>query len=458
MIRSLQFRLLVAFSLIIVLIIGVGSVFVARSAASEITAFQQHEDDLRVARIESTLTNMYLTSQGWSDIQPFVQQMGTVFGQRLVLADSSGTVVADSDTSGKSFVGKAADKQWAPAAVQLQPVLTSAGPQPLGTLYVNPETAGQANPVQGLVDSVNHFLLWGGLAAVLIAFLVTFWVSRRMTAPVHALSVAARRLGQGDFKQRVAVRGNDEIAELGRSFNLMAGDLEQAEQVKKDMVSDAAHELRTPLSNIRGYLEAMKDGVVQPDAVAIQSLHDEALLMSRLVDELQELTLADAGRLQLFIQTEDMNELARNAAAAVQAKAESLQLSVKMELAASLPPCRVDAQRVGQVLRNLLANAMAHTPPGGAITISTREEEAQVRVEVADTGEGISPEDLPRVFERFFRSDRSRARGTGGSGLGLTIVKRLVEAQGGTVGVSSEAGRGSVFWFTVPEGNLETEK
>lgn len=453
MMRSLQFRLLVAFTLVIVATIGAVSIFVARSASNEIRDFQRQSDAARAVRVQSVqsaLRQMYTRGPGLGDIQTSVEQLGTKLGERVVLADSGGIVVADSVTdSGKDFVGKPSNPKWAAAGLPVQ--YGEWGMMSVGTLYVNPEAAGRDNPVQGLVDSVNRFLLWGGLAAVAAAFLVTFWLLRRMSAPVHALTTAAKRLGQGDFKQRVVVRGNDEIAELTRSFNSMAGDLEVTEQVKKDMVSDAAHELRTPLSNICGYLEAIKDGVVQPDAASIQSLYDEALILSKLVDELQELTLADSGKLQLFLQAEDINELVKNAAAAVQLKVETAGLTLKLELAEGLRPCKVDAQRIGQILRNLLANAVAHTSSGGGITISTHDAGGQVRVAVADNGDGIAPEDLPRVFERFFRGDRSRTRGKGGSGLGLTIVKRLVEAQGGTIEVHSELGKGSTFSFTVPK-------
>ncbi|MDO8472635.1 MAG: ATP-binding protein [Dehalococcoidia bacterium] len=442
MTKSLQFRLLIGFTIVIVLAIGAVSIFVARAASREIQAYQQRADDAQDIRVESMLTQIYLQRQGWTDIQPFVEQLGTIYGQRVVLADSTGTVVAD---SGKTFLGKQYDTRWMPAALPLQ-----RGPTRVGTLFVNPELIG-LNPVQSLVASVNRFLLLGGLGAILLAFAFTFWLSRRMSAPVHALTTAAGRLGQGDFSQRVDVRGDDEIAELGRSFNSMANDLAQTEQLKRNMVSDAAHELRTPLSNIRGYLEAMKDGVVAPEPAALQSLYDEALLMAKLVDELQELTLADSGKLELFRQPEDISELVRSAALAIQPRVDSCGLSLELDLAQGLPKASVDAQRIGQVLRNLLSNAVAHTPGGGRISISTWDAGSRVAVSVADTGEGIGLADLPHVFDRFYRADTSRSRATGGSGLGLTIAKRLVEAHSGVIEAQSEPGRGSKFTFTVPK-------
>lgn len=441
MTKSLQFRILVAFTLVIVVAIASVSIFVARAATRAIQDYQQHEEDARAIRVESMLMQIYLQRQGWADIQPFVEQLGSLYGQRVVLADSTGLVVAD---SGRTFLGKQYDQRWIPAALPIR-----RGPVMVGTLFVNPELTG-LNPVRSLVSSVNRFLLIGGLVVVLLAFAVTFWLSRRMSAPVHALTTAAGRLGRGDFSQRVNVRGDDEIAELGRSFNSMANDLEQAEQLKRNMVGDAAHELRTPLSNIRGYLEAMKDGVIAPEPAALQSLYDESILMMKLVDELQELTIADSGKLELFRQNEDVNELVRAAALAIQARVDMGGLSLELELSPGLPQASVDAQRIGQVMRNLLGNAVAHTPRGGRITISTRGDGSGVAITVADTGEGIGPDDLPHIFDRFFRADKSRSRATGGSGLGLTIAKRLVEAHGGKIQAQSEPGKGSRFTFTVP--------
>ncbi|MBI2854225.1 MAG: HAMP domain-containing protein [Chloroflexi bacterium] len=441
MIRSLHFRLLLAFTIVIFVAIGAVSVFVARSATSEIHQYQRSSNETRSARVQFVLTQIYVQRQGWSDIQPFVEQLSTLYGQRVVLADGGGKIVADSS---RSLLGKQNDPRWAASGQLLR-----RGPVVIGTVYVNPEANDDS--VQSLVSSVNRFLVLGGLMAVAAAMVFTFFLSRRISAPVHAIAAAARRMGQGDFKHRVTVRGNDEIAELGRSFNLMADDLARAETLRRDMVSDAAHELRTPLSNIRGYLEAFRDGVAQPDAAAIQSLHEEAVAMTKLLDDLQELSLADAGKLDLFLQPQDVNECVKGAAVAIQPRLDNSGLSLNLDLASELPLCLIDSRRIGQVLRNLLANAVTHTPRGGVITVSTREIGGYAEVAVSDTGEGIPAEYLPHVFERFYRVDRSRNRETGGSGLGLTIVKRLVEAHGGTVKVQSEVGKGSRFSFNMPE-------
>jgi len=286
--------------------------------------------------------------------------------------------------------------------------------------------------------------------AVAIAVAITFFLSRRILAPVKALTSVVKRLGRGDFSQRVQVKDKGELGELAQAFNAMASDLEHMEKLRQNMVADVAHELRTPLSNIRGYLEAIRDGVIKPDKKTIRSLNEEAVLLSRLVDDLQELALAEAGELKLVYQTEDISKLVSQTVASIQAQAKAKGLVVSTSLPDGLPPVNIDYHRISQVLRNLLENAVAHTAKGGTITVAAKQQEKWVEVSVTDTGEGIPAEDLPNIFERFYRVDKSRTRATGGSGLGLTIAKRLVEAHGGKIKVQSEMRKGSCFTFTIP--------
>ena len=266
----------------------------------------------------------------------------------------------------------------------------------------------------------------------------------------QTICLAATNYGLGDFSQRVQVKDRSELGELADTFNSMANDLERAEQLRQNMVADIAHELRTPLSNIRGYLEAIRDGVIEQDVDTIRSLDEEATLLSRLVDDLQELSLAEAGELKLICQAENIGELIKQTVDGVQAQATAKGLSVSVELPDKLPPVNIDSHRISQVLRNLLENAVTHTAKGDVITVSARQQENYVEVAVNDTGEGIPAEDLPNIFERFYRVDKSRARATGGTGLGLTIAKRLVEAHGGKIEAHSELGKGSRFAFTLP--------
>jgi len=230
----------------------------------------------------------------------------------------------------------------------------------------------------------------------------------------------------------------------------MAADLQRTEQLRLNMVADAAHELRTPLSNVKGYLEAIRDGLKEPDAGTIQSLDEEVTLLSRLVDDLQELSLAEAGELTLRCRPEDITGIIERAVAARHPRATAKGISLSADLPDELPRVNVDPDRISQVLRNLLENAVAHTARGGAVSVSAEQQGDRVAVSVTDNGEGIPAEDLPNVFERFYRVDKSRTRATGGSGLGLTIARRLVEVHGGRIEAFSEPGAGSRFTFTIP--------
>jgi len=440
MIHSLQFRLIVAFTLVILVTVGTVFFFVTRSTGGEIQQYEERGEQIRTARMEHVLSSYYSRRGDWMGIQPFVEQMATLYGRRIVLTDSKGIVVADSqgDLVGKSYhpssPGRALSSQWEQGN--------------MGTLYIGP--LADLPSTESLAESIKRFLLWGGSLAIAIALVLTFVLSRRILAPIRTLTLTAKRLGQGDFSQRVKSRDKGELGDLARTFDSMADDLERAERLRRNLVADTAHELRTPLSNIQGYLEAIRDGVVKPDVATINSLYEEVTLLSRLIDDLQELALAEAGELKLVRQTEDIAGVINQAVAAMQAQATAKGISLLTDLPSGLPLCNIDSHRISQVLHNLLDNAVAHTAKGGTITVTARQQDNWVEVTVSDTGEGIPAEDLPNIFERFYRVDKSRTRATGGSGLGLTIAKRLIEAHGGKIEVQSELGRGSRFAFTLP--------
>ncbi|HSF39168.1 MAG TPA: ATP-binding protein, partial [Thermoanaerobaculia bacterium] len=263
-----------------------------------------------------------------------------------------------------------------------------------------------------------------------------------------ALTAAAR---SGDPDRRVEVPpGRDEIGELARAWNDLADRRATAERLRRNLVSDVAHELRSPLTNVRCQLEAIQDGLVRPEPAVIESLHEEALLLERLIDDLQDLALAEAGQLSLERRPLDVAEEVGQAVQALAPRTAERGLRVEVDVPADLPRADADPRRVAQILRNLLGNAVTHTPPGGAVRVRARAAESGVEVTVEDTGPGIPPEHLPFLFERFYRADASRSRETGGAGLGLAIVKQLAAAHGGRVWVESEVGRGAVFGFWLP--------
>ena len=444
MIHSLQFRLLLAFTAVILVTIGTVFFFINQVTQDEIRQLEEHANQLRIGRMHSELFRYYLQRGDWEGIQPFIEQWGNLYEKRIILTDYSGVVVADSegDLLGESHIPDSGGN----------PVSFGFLSGVVGTLYITPVSSSGVDftALQITFKSIGLFFIWGGLIAGAIALIMTFFLSRRILAPVRSLTSAAALLGRGDFHQRVQIKDKGELGQLADTFNSMAGDLERAEQLKRNMVADIAHELRTPLSNIRGYLEAVRDGVKKPDTDTIHSLEEEASLLSRLVDDLQELSLAEAGELTLVRQAEDLVGLVSQVVAAVEGYVSAKGLSLTVEIPEKLPPVNIDSHRIGQVLRNLLENAIAHTGAGGTVTVTARQRENCVEVAVSDTGEGIPPEDLPNIFERFYRVDKSRARATGGSGLGLTIAKRLIEAHGSSIEACSEPGKGSTFTFTLP--------
>jgi signal transduction histidine kinase len=441
-VHSLRFRLLVAFTLVILVVVGAIYFFVSQTTQGEVRRYGERSEQARFGRVAFELHRYYREHGDWEGIQPYVDQWGSLYGRRIILTDSSGIVVADSQ-------GELLGQQYLPDTPGMRFPPPWEGDS-VGTLYMSPEPSAVFPSPLSLSQTISHFLLWGALLAAAVAFLITYFLSRRISAPVKTLTLAARQMGQGDLSQRVRSKEKGELGELAQAFDTMAENLERGEQLRRNMIADIAHELRTPLSNLKGYLEAIHDGVVKPAPDAIRSLDEEANLLSRLVDDLQELSLAEAGELKLDCQTEDIIKLLKQTVAMRQTHAAAKGVLVSANLPKKLPPVNIDTHRISQVLFNLIDNAITHTPRGGSITIAARHLGNWLEISVEDTGEGIPAEDLPNIFERFYRVDKSRARATGGAGLGLAIAKSLVEAHGGRIEVRSEEGKGSRFSFTLP--------
>jgi signal transduction histidine kinase len=440
--HRLWFRLSVTFAAIILVTVGTIYLVVSQRIAAEMAYYKIISAQYLSDQIRSKLYLQYLDKGNWDDVQSLVEALG-VSGTRIILVAANGRVIGDSkrELLGMNYT----DSQVNALNMTLRGLF-------LGKLYISSDPTAEpyVAPFLRLSASINRSFLIGGSVAIAIALLLTFILSRRITSPIGALAKAARRLGRGDLSQRVQLSGEGEVAALGQAFNSMAGNLERAEQLRRNMVADVAHELRNPLSNIQGYLEAIGDRVIKPDATTIHSLSEETALLSRLVNELQELSLAEAGELKLVYQAEDITKLVKEAVNPWQPKVTAKEISLSLDLPDNLPLVNIDWQRVNQVMHNLLENAVAYTHKGSAINVAASAKGKWVEVSVSDTGEGIPAQDLPHIFERFYRVDKSRARATGGRGLGLTIAKRLVEAHGGTITVESELGKGSRFSFTLP--------
>jgi two-component system sensor histidine kinase BaeS len=296
-------------------------------------------------------------------------------------------------------------------------------------------------------------------AAALVALLAlvgTALLSRRVLRPIAVLTAASQRLGAGDLTLRVPAVGRDELAQLARSFNRMADSLQRGEERQRRLVADVAHELRTPLANLRGYLEALKDGVLPTSPELFASLHEEAVLQQRIVDDLQDLALAEAGVLAYHMASTDLVELLETCGSAQQGAAEAAGVALRVVDDGPVIAL-LDPDRLRQVIGNLVANAVRATPRGGAVTLSaTGPVAGWATIEVRDTGVGIAAANLPHVFDRFWRADAARGRATGGSGLGLAIARQIIADHGGQIRVDSELGAGTVFTITLPARDKST--
>jgi histidine kinase len=304
---------------------------------------------------------------------------------------------------------------------------------------------------------VNQALFLAASAATLSAVLVSLLVSRRVVEPVRRMMAASRRIADGHYGERVLLRGipapeeMDELDQLGVSFNQMAARLERTEEMRSQLIGDVAHELRTPLSTIKGSLEGLLDGVLAPDEASLMQLHREAERLQRLVADLQELSRVEAQAFELERRPASVEELVTTAVERLRRQFDDKGVRLEIDLPAGLPAVLADEDRIGQVLMNLLGNALQYTPAGRAVRVRARQAEAEVQVEIQDDGIGIPAEHLEHIFTRFYRVDPSRSRAGGGSGIGLTIAKHLVEGHGGRIWAQSAgAGKGGRFTFSLP--------
>jgi signal transduction histidine kinase len=298
------------------------------------------------------------------------------------------------------------------------------------------------------LNQLRLTLIVAAVAAGGIGAILGLIISRTIAAPLDDLAKAAQDFAAHRWERRASVKGASEIAAVARSFNAMADELQRAETLRRNLMADIAHELRTPLTVMQGSLRALLDGVYPLELHEIASIYDETRLLSRLIADLRELALAESGQLALNMQAVEIVPLLQATADQFSAAADSQQTRLLLSNTAASPCVQADPDRLKQVLHNLLTNALRHTT-SGTITVSGEVLGECIKVSVQDTGEGIAPEDLDHVFDRFYRADSSRSRSTGGSGLGLAIAKAWVEAMGGTIGVTSQPGHGSTFWFTL---------
>ncbi|HMQ33462.1 MAG TPA: ATP-binding protein [Chloroflexaceae bacterium] len=335
--------------------------------------------------------------------------------------------------------------------VNAAPLTLGSAAAETGQLDQAAASAAQTPLLQQFQTVVQQALFISGFAALAMAIVVSLFVSRRIVEPLLTLSTVSRRLAEGFYRERTRISSDDEIAQLSQSVNQLADALDTTERRRLALLADVTHELRTPLATIGGYMEGLLDGVIKPSTQTFSLILNETSRLQRLIEDLELLSRVEAGQLPVVARRTDLEEVLAGVVAQFEPIFAHNQVSLLLEVEAQLPHVWADPDRVNQVLINILSNAFRYTPPGGQVLVRAAYHEQMVVVAVRDTGVGIDAEHLPHVFERFYRVDKSRARQSGGSGIGLAIARHLVYAQGGEIWAESDGqGKGTTFSFSVP--------
>ncbi len=444
--RSLSTKLVLAFALTSLAGIALVALFLRESVVSEFDAYvlQQRRTEFVVQ-----LSAYYAQQHTWRGVdelmrKPRPAQSDGDTGPRIdfILADTDGTILVSPNPLWR---GRAAPAE----AFALGTPVTVAGETVGMVLTIAPPTRRDSAELLYLART-DHALAAAGLGAVAVALVLGLLLARVITRPVRDLTAAARAIANGDLRQHVPVRSRDEIGELAVQFNHMSADLDRATELRRRMTADIAHDLRTPLTVLAGYLEAIRDETLRPTPARLTAMYDETQVLLHLVEDLHTLSLADAGELPLKRQPVELQPLLERVAYLYQHAATQAAVTLSVQVPPDLPTVNGDVEQLARVLGNLVSNALRHTPATGAVTLVAYQTSAALVIEVTDTGCGIPAEHLPNVFERFYRADEARHQTTGGSGLGLAIVRSIIEAHGGQIRVTSSVGAGCTFTISLP--------
>ncbi len=468
--QRLWVKLLGAFTLIIVLGVATTVLLTRQGTATRFSHFMANDQMFQPEHLQTDLVAYYQQNGGWQGIGTIFPQvvrhassggmMSGMMGHAMGMYDSQ-IVLLDENSQAVARIGsraagsRAADQQGEnTTGLTGHPWPIQVDGRQVGVLLIDGELMTDVDSSGNtLLSGVTRAALIAGLLAGLVAFALAIVLVRQITHPLTELNDASQRIAQGDLTARVPQEGTDELGQLGGAFNRMASALETQETLRRHLMADVAHELRTPLTAIQGTVEALQDGIFPLTPDSLTPIHEETLLLNRLVEDLHALAQAEAGRLSLNLADLDMSELTEKIVTGLLPVAQ--QTGIHLSWQVTTPPTTLpgDAQRIGQVLTNLLSNALRHTPAGGKIEVTVKHQTGGLLLSVQDSGPGIAAADLPHIFDRFYRGDRSRSRETGGSGLGLTIARQLVEAHGGRIWVESPPPgqeKGSVFHVLLP--------
>lgn len=475
--KTLNSKLLASFLVVVLVTVGLTSLALSLITGSQFSSYLRRGAEVRSQSLATFLVDSYLKNGNWQEAQEVISGLTTMMGDHIVVVDRSNTVVA---SSSEELVGQKIEEpqDWTAKI----PLVTGQGEQ-LGTLYLvgghmpghrrmmgmmgngMGEMMGQSGPMSppitivdsssaGLerefLDSIRNSITIVALISLALAIVISLYLARSITRPLQDMIKVTRSISEGDLSQRARAESQDELGALAQSFNIMADDLAKQEKMRRDLVADIAHEFRTPLTTIRGYVESILDGVKKPDQDILGRIGAETERLTTLISDLQELSRAESGKLSLEKKPVDLNVLVEEVLPKFEKEIAEKEIQVETDLYGSLPLALADERRIGQVLENILNNAIKYNYQKGRVRVSTREEGEGVRITIADTGQGISFQDLPYIFERFYRGDKSRSRHAGGTGVGLSIARNLVEAHRGTISVQSQPGQGSTFSVWVP--------
>ena len=431
---KLTFKLTLAFLFVSIIAVGLAAVFIWGMISYQ---FNRYLRDQQTNTFVAAVTTYYQAHDSWSGVQIYLQSQGLLPPptasnpppQPYILVDANREVlVASSPYSVGEKVRQGDMDKGFPIQINGQTV---------GTVISTGQPLARKPLDQKYIDQINQALWIAGLGGVLLALILGLFVARSLTRQIREIANATYEMAQGKLDRKVPVRSKDELGELAQSFNQMSAELAQANQARRQMTADIAHDLRNPLTVIGGYLESLQDGKLQPTPERFQVMQTEVEHLQHLVDDLRTLSLADAHELKLHLQIVAPHELLEQVATTYLHQAEQQRIKLNLDIDSNLPEIRVDMERMEQVLGNLVSNSLRYTLEGGEISLSAKRAEGSLIVSVKDNGSGISAEDLPHIFERSYRGDPSRSGNE--SGLGLAIAKSIVELHGGKIWAESNA-------------------
>ena len=452
MMRSLTQKLLIAFLVVSLAGTLVTAIYASRQTADE---FSRYASEQRLTSLATGLAYFYQLNGEWAGVMESGLVLDPATAQPAGKPSQTPTTLVDDNRqvviAGVGYV--LGEQVSAEELAQSFPIEVDG--QVVGALLAATDTPVVRPLETAFLSRVNQALAVGAIGATLVAFVLGILLARTLTRPIRELTLATRAVAKGDLAQQVPVHSQDELGELTVAFNQMSIDLGHAQELRRQMTTDIAHELRTPLSIISGYIESLRDGRLPTTPETLDIVYDEVQHLSQLVQDLRTLSLAEAGELRLSLQLTPPQELLENAAATYAHEAKERNVSLQVKTFPELPGIEVDPHRMAQVLGNLISNALRYTSDGGLIVLeATAPSDSELQFIVSDNGVGIALEDLPYVFDRFYRGDASRQIDDGESGLGLAIARSMVEMHGGMISVESELGQGTTFVILMPA-NLE---